>query len=300
MTASRDPDRLIHAFLDEGLDELPDPVYDAVRDRIELTPQRAVVGPWRGSDVNRYLKIGLAAAAALVIAVVAYQLSGGFVGGPGPSPSGSSAEPTPSEPAPSASIDTGFILWAGDAPGEVAITVTIPAPGWSGDQTYGVLEKGVNGGDPPDGAGMIVFEGPLYVYGDPCQWSGTAPETPATTVDELVAALSAQALREATEPVDITVGGYAGKSVSLHVPIDIAWSAGEFTECDEGNFASWTTPGQVAPERTHQGPGQIDELWILDVDGVMVVIDTAYYAVTPQTTVQELRAIAQSATFDRP
>ena len=100
MTASRDPDRLINAFLHEGLDELPDPVYDAVRDRIEQTRQRAVIGPWRTSHVNRYLKIGLAAAAVVLIAVVGYNLLPGSPA-PGGEPS-ATPEPTATvEPSPS-------------------------------------------------------------------------------------------------------------------------------------------------------------------------------------------------------
>ena len=100
MTASRDPDRLIRAFLHEGLDELPDPVYDAVRDRIEQTRQRAVIGPWRTSNVNRYLQIGLAAAAVVVIAVVAFNLLPGSPA-PGGEPS-ATPEPTATpEPSPS-------------------------------------------------------------------------------------------------------------------------------------------------------------------------------------------------------
>ncbi|MEO6059132.1 MAG: hypothetical protein ABIQ05_04065 [Candidatus Limnocylindria bacterium] len=102
MTASRDPDRLIHAFFSEGLDELPYPVYDAVRDRIEQTRQRAVMGSWRTPDMNRYLKIGLAAAAVVVIAVVGFQYLGGpNTGSPGatetatPEPSPSPASPPP-------------------------------------------------------------------------------------------------------------------------------------------------------------------------------------------------------------
>ena len=96
MTASRDPDRLIRAFLHEGLDELPDPVYDAVRDRIEQTRQRALIGLWRTSDVNNFLKIGLAAAAVVVIAVVAFNLLPGS-----PTPGG---EPSPT-PEPTATVE---------------------------------------------------------------------------------------------------------------------------------------------------------------------------------------------------
>lgn len=256
---------------------------------------------------NNIVRFGLAAAAAVVIVVVGIQLLGGpNVGPPGPSPSASSAEPsaepTPSEPVPSASSDAGFVLW--NAPGEVAITVTLAA-GWSGDQGGGILEKGPAGADPPDGAGMIVFEGDLWVYGDPCKWSTTTPDAPATTVDELVAALSAQASRDASAPVDVTVGGYAGKSISLHVPADLAFDANrDFTDCDQGKFGSWAAVAGAGPDPTpsryHQGPGQIDDLVILDVNGVVVVFDTAYYAATPAEVVDEIRAIVESATFEMP
>lgn len=174
------------------------------------------------------------------------------------------------------------------------IEVTIQAPGWFGEESGGFIIKNDNP-DPPAGAGMIAFEGPLYVYGDPCQWSGTAPDTPAGTVDELVAALSAQASRDATAAVDVTVGGYAGKSITLHVPDDAV-----FDDCDQNTFGSWTVDAGLEPYRYHQGPGQIDELWILDVNGTLVVIDTAYYAGTPAADVEELRAIVESATFQLP
>ncbi len=73
--------------------------------------------------------------------------------------------------------------------------------------------------------------------------------------------------------MDITLDGYAGKSITLHVPDDAVLS-GEFTDCDQGTFGIWTVSidGAPGPEpyRYNQGPGQIDELWILDVDGVLV------------------------------
>ena len=55
MTSSRDPDRLIHAFLMEGEEELHDQVYDAVRAVIEQKPQRAGFGPWRTLTMNKFL-----------------------------------------------------------------------------------------------------------------------------------------------------------------------------------------------------------------------------------------------------
>jgi hypothetical protein len=91
MTTSRDPDRLIHAFLEEGEDQLNDHVYDEVRAAIEQKTQRAFIGPWRISSMNRYLAIAAAAAAVLVVVVIGSQLFGAptNVGG------GGDASPTP-------------------------------------------------------------------------------------------------------------------------------------------------------------------------------------------------------------
>jgi hypothetical protein len=46
--------------------------------------------------------------------------------------------------------------------------------------------------------------------------------------------------------------------------------------------------------------GQTDELWIVDVNGQIVVLDLAYYSATPQAILDELRGILASATFDVP
>jgi len=299
MTAPHDLDRQLQAFLDDGPTELPDPSFDAVRDRMEATRQRVVIGPWRVPDMNKLMPIGLGAAAVVVALVVGTQLLGppapGGVGGvPSVQPSvAPSATAAPSVARPSTSV-------GGRAPGPYvfngvggpAITVTIPAPGWDGDG--GTLVKNDNS-DPPDGAGMIgPWYGPLYVYGDPCRSSTTTPKTPATTVDEMVAALTAQKSREASAPAGITVDGYAGKSITLHVPDDAV-----FGSCDGGMFGSWTTSPNGSPERYHQGPGQIDELLILDVSGKLMVFDAAYYQGTPTGDLAELHAILDSMTFKK-
>jgi hypothetical protein len=132
------------------------------------------------------------------------------------------------------------------------------------------------------------------VYGDPCQWKSTTPETPATTVDEIAAALAAQASRDASDLVDVTVGGHPEKKVTLHVPTDAV-----FEDCDDTSFASYGVAGTSDPNRTHQGPGQIDEIWILNVNGAVAILDVMYRPDTPAPLIDEMRAIAESATFAR-
>ena len=290
MTASRDPDRLIHLILLEGQERLNDQIYDAVRASIERKPQRAVIGPWRMPIMNKLVPIGLGAAVVVMALFVATRLFGP------PAPGGVGGVPSVA-PSPSASFggsELSTYVFPGN--GGPAITVTIPAPGWSGEGS-GILIKNANA-DPPNGAGMIgPWYGPLYVYGDPCRWSTTTPKTPAATVDELVAALTAQKSRAASAPVDITVDGYSGKSITLHVPDDAV-----LDKCDQGKFGSWYSTKEVAsdgPERFHQGPGQIDELVILDVRGTLMTFDAGYYKGTPAGDVAELHAILDSMTFKK-
>jgi hypothetical protein len=247
---------------------------------------------------NNVVRVGLAVAAVVVIAIIAINLLPGSTqpgGQPTPSPS---VAPSEAEPSAAADLPVGpFSLTDGQPAdeGSLSMTVAIPAPGWFGEADAGILLKNENP-NPPDGASLIVWSGvdQLYVYGDPCDWSTTRPDTPSTTADELVAALAAQAMRDASAPVDITLDGHAGRAITLHVPDDA-----DFTECDEGIFGSWAYSSiEPTPARFHQGPGQIDEIWVLDVDGQIVVVDWSHYAGTSQADVDELHAIVESTTFD--
>jgi hypothetical protein len=294
--------------------ELPDPSYDEVRDRMEQKRQQAFIGPWRTPDVNRYLKIGLAAAAVVVIAVVGFQFLGNSTGSPGatetPQPTATpTASAQPSAPADgSLPVGSSFVLWdatQGGATPElgIKIVVTIPAAGWFGTPGEGVLKKNDNA-DAPDGAGLTVFArtndilvglGDVYVYRDPCHWATTTPDTPVTTVDEAIAALSAQASRDASAPVDVTYDGYAGKYITLHVPDDAV-----FSDCDEGEFRTFVQ-GAGNSGRSHEDPGQFDLLTVLDVNGQLVIFDVAYYEGaegTPGSVLDEMAAIMTSATLE--
>jgi len=321
MTASRDRDRLIHAFLLEGEDTLQDRVYDAVRGEIEHTRQRTGFGPWRTPAMNKIVTIGLAAAAVVLALFVGAQLLGGPGGTGGPadptaSPEASVAAPTP-EPTPSPTPWTGiaggpFVVTGADDP--VRVTLDVASPGWSHSPQLDFVFKSDDGLDPPQsvGAALIAWTWPVgtefLVYGDPCQWSTTLPATPATTPAEIAAGFAAQAQSEATEPVDVTVGGYAGTAVTLTVPMSYevpgsptATREEEFGACDEDQFVFYGTVGEDGKiGRNAQGPGQIDELWILDVEGSIVILDAAYSPATPADLVAELRALAESATFEVP
>jgi hypothetical protein len=74
MTVHRDPDHLIHAFLMEGATELADEVYVTVRDRIDHTRQRAVIGPWRVPEMSKFFPYALGSAAVVVALVVGIQI----------------------------------------------------------------------------------------------------------------------------------------------------------------------------------------------------------------------------------
>ena len=101
MTASRDPDRIIRAFLDEGEVQLDDRVYDTVRASIEQKRQRVMIGPWRFPEMNKFLAIGLGAAAVVVAVLIGAQLLGSPGGGFGNPPSPSQEPTATAEPSPS-------------------------------------------------------------------------------------------------------------------------------------------------------------------------------------------------------
>jgi hypothetical protein len=289
MNARRDPDRLIHDFVLEGAERLNDRVFDEVRAEIEQRPQRVVIGPWRMPTLNKLVPIGLGAAAVVALLVLGNRL----LGPPSSTVGGAASEP-PASAATDGSLPEGSftvqdVAALADAP---RITVTIPAPGWRPIADFGGLVKGPDE-DPPQSA-MLLWSWPagttIDVYG-----AGTTG-TPASTVDEAAAALAAQPSRDASDPADVTVGEYVGKHVTVHVPED--WDASS-NDCDQGNFASYGVNGGE-PARYHQGAGQIDELWILDVDGSIAIIDAMYRPDTPTALIEEMRSIAESATFEAP
>jgi len=64
----------------------------------------------------------------------------------------------------------------------------------------------------------------------------------------------------------------------------------DIASCDEGEFRSWFG-------RYHQGPGQIDEVYILDVDGERQVLIAHHMPAASEADLAEQQAIVESIDF---
>jgi hypothetical protein len=173
------------------------------------------------------------------------------------------------------------------------ITITVP-DGWANIDGWAL-----NSGEGTDHWVGVTFWDVDEVFAHPCQWQGRRIQ-PGPTVADLAKALAKQPLRDATEPVDIVVDGFQGMQLEWSVPAGI-----DFTTCDqdesEGDhlFRSWTAARDSwASDRYQQGPGQVDRLWILDIDGERLVVDAMYMPSTEANDREELWQVMESIRFE--
>jgi len=180
-----------------------------------------------------------------------------------------------------------------------AFKVTVP-DGWNTLDGW-ILNRPRASEDIPPVA--VQFWDVDQVYGHPCEWSGTLFQ-PGPTVDDLAEALIDVPLRNATQPIDVTLDGHAGKYLEWSVPVNIEMDEqGDFLDCDltydgHRDFKSWTGKGWSS-NRYQQGPGQVDRLWILDIDGARLVIDAFSMPYATSNGREELLAVVESIRFER-
>ena len=182
------------------------------------------------------------------------------------------------------------------------ITITVPE-GWANIDGWAV-----NSGEGTDHWVGITFWDVREVYAHPCQWQRRSIQ-PGPTVADLASVLVKRPLRDATEPTDIVVDGFHGVQLEWSVPAiggEILRVGGrsyfDFSGCDEAPegdhpFMSWTA-GSWASARYQQGPGQVDRLWILDVDGERLVVDAMYMPTTDAKDRKELWQVMESIRFE--
>jgi hypothetical protein len=269
---TRDDDFItqLEGYLDEyeGSTPLPESVRDAVRAQLPSIQQRPAWWPgWRFPEMNNTAKLALGAAAVVVVALVGirFLLPGEVgVGDPGPTPT---PTPTPAPIAGEEALEPGTYMLAHG----LNATITVPA-GWTNLDDRGVAKDTAE-----EFMAVVFWPFPTdfnEVYTDPCEWSTNIVEPPVgPTVDDLANALAAQSMRGDPTPTDVTIDGYEGKLVEMTVPSDI-----NFAACDDGEFRSWLG-------RFHQGPGQTDRVYILDVNGERQVLIAHYM---PDATAEEL------------
>ena len=237
--------------------------------------------------MNNFAKVLFATAAVVAVAVVGINLlprGGSGTGGAPPSPSMSptqepSMSPTP-EPTASLVAHTLRPCCLEDNPRAASMTMVLMAPpSWEVWDETGVWPVG-QGNDPPDGAFVGLYPGG-NVFSEPCltdeEASADVPVGP--TVDDLVTALVDHPSLDVTDAVDVTLAGYSGKYLDLTVPDDISECV-RYMPMDHHIYA--------------QGPGHRWHMWILDVDGVRVLVETNDYAGTSAGRLAEEQAIVNS------
>jgi hypothetical protein len=136
MNATRDPETVVAAWLDEGPTDLPDVTRRAILTALPITSQvrRGLFAPRRFPQMNPYARW---AAAAMVVALsvggMAYLLgpNRGTGGPPGPTetPAAASAAPDSAEPSPTPQVSYDTTTWLPFTSDEYGFTMAYPS-GW--------------------------------------------------------------------------------------------------------------------------------------------------------------------------
>jgi hypothetical protein len=129
------------------------------------------------------------------------------------------------------------------------------------------------------------------VYADACQWKGTGLGRAAvSSADGLVAALASQKGLRVSAPTDVTLDGFAGTYMERRVP-----ARTDIADCDAGQFRLYRyTEGGW----TVLTPGQLTLLWVLDIDGVPLLIDASLEAGASAQVRAELQQMVESIQID--
>ena len=157
-----------------------------------------------------------------------------------------------------------------------------------------------------DDASFLTFSRPDAVLSDICHPSaGYAPE-PLTTLDGLVTALTEQrGWAESTTPSDISIDGYLGKAFERTAPIDVAGCTRESAPPPAAQvryplLSSWENVGTDGRRGwSYYQPGDRETLWVLDIDGVIVILSGRVAANQPAAAHAELAAVLDSIRINR-
>ena len=296
MNGNRTPDSAIDAFLADGITELPDRTFDAVRSDIHRTRQRVVIGPWREQTMVTPLRMAAAVAVVVAAGIAWIGLSPkSNLGSPStPAPTASATtSPTVATTPGAATLITGenhpltlgrYVVDYGSVPGATvdgpAISFEIGATGWTSLDDYAVER---NYADAISPGASLAFWNITALPVDPCTDHAPRTTAPGPEIDDVLLAVGGQQGIRAGTVTDVTIGGYRAKYVDLTITADIL-------SC-EGGFVMW---GSDADGRKAQGLGEVDRLYAVDVDGQRITFFTRRLTDTAETHVRQVQAIVNS------
>ena len=217
---------------------------------------------------RRWGALALAAAIGIVGVIVAIRaVHDGTGTQPGGQPTGKNSEPIGSIT--DGPLEAGrYVIATYNADFNASHRITIDVPdGYDGGSGFGVGSQvlktplSVSGSD--TGVGLYDVG---YAFADACNWSGTL--SPISSADELLASLTGQQGLRPSPPTDAMVSGLPGTYMDLTVPAQT-----KLDRCTGGRMQAWALTGDGSSWIWLNNPGQHDLLWILDVDGVPLVID---------------------------
>ena len=306
MTAPRDPDRLIRAFLDEGRD-------GAARPGLRRGPRPTSTEHVSGSSSARGGNLACPASRgsrsrprpSLVVAVLGINLlpssNVGGLGSPSPSTRPSTGAATSPSAVPTPPSSTGAT--ASLAP----LSYEWPKPLQAGTYTTPFIWKipfsvSFTVPDGWESRDVEVLRGSTLsvsvqlvdnVYADPCKPTERAPKVNSSVL-ALSTALAALPGADTTAPILTTLAGYSSWSLDISIPASGRCPPGQ-------SYSFWTNaPASVVSGRGPMGPltwgAELpnSRIWILDVEGVRLVISAQWSSDATSADRAELQAVVDS------
>ena len=302
MSADRDVTRIVRSWLHEDAHEDADRVLGLVLDEIDTTPQRRASWlAWRFPIMNNAVRVAIAAAALVVVALIGLQLfGGGNVGGPGESPSQSESptlEPTPSPSAtPAAAFPPPGVMAVGRHSMTLAgvpLSIELTATGWRSNGDFG-LDKGNYLSGTSDAASFILWPKSAAdnTFSDPCTETPLDPPAGPSSAERAAAVSTLAGIELVSGPTAVTVGGHAAQHVVIKIPDTIG--------CAPDKFYLWYDADDPTGElgRYATALGSTIYVWIIDVDGTIVWIDGETYATSSASAAEEVQKVVNSIQFE--
>jgi hypothetical protein len=178
---------------------------------------------------------------------------------------------------------------------DIQVFYTIPAEGWLSWIGTFKPEQGTDA--PYQSVGMSIVN-VTNVVQDGCTTHAAADPPVGPTVDDMATALAALSPFILTKPPsDVTVDGFSGKYLELTVPdlaVQVTGDDTAFTDCTAGELNSWIGEPLGYAFYGYSHPGQVEEVWLLDVDGTRLMIEAIWAPGSPEGDLAELRSILDS------